>query len=671
MISDVAKSRIDLLRAELEKHRIAYHVHDSPTISDDTYDSLMSELIVLESKYPEYDDISSPSKRVGGQVLDKFSKVKHEQKQWSFDNVFTYDELLDWDTRNRKIIEKEGLKYDVSYMCEMKIDGLKVVLTYKKGELVMAATRGDGEIGEDVTANIRTVKSIPLQLNKSIDLTVIGECWLEKSELERINREQEKLGLKLYANTRNLAAGTLRQLDPSIVAKRNLKIFAYDIEGYELNTQKEELEMLESLGFLVNSNRKLCKSLSEVHDHYLSLIETRDKHEYGVDGMVVKINENKIWQLLGYTAKSPRAGIAYKFPAETVSTVIEDVVFQVGRTGAITPVAHLRPVLLAGSTVSRATLHNSDEVERLGAMIHDTVMLRKAGDVIPEIYEVIDTFRDKNIAKPIVFPTICPVCNSKLERKSVGKEEGVKLYCINPDCEAKHTENLIHFVSKKAMNIDGLGEKTILDFYELGLISDYASIYKLKISDIENLFGYGVKSALNIIESIDKSRDVSLANLIYSLGIPSVGETTAKDLAKALGTVAALRTATVEAILNIRDMGPVTATNVYEYFHNKKNVEILDRLLQELRVKEIDMTNSGSEAQGKLAGLTFVITGTLTHSRDHYKDLIENNGGRVSGSVSARTSYLLAGENAGSKLAVATKLGVKVIGEEELGQILK
>ena len=695
------KSRIDKLRHELELHRIAYHVNDSPTISDEVYDSLMYELAKLESEHPEYSDISSPTKRVGGVVLDKFVKVKHIHRQWSFDNVFNFEELRDWNIRNKKIIEKLNSEddslltkenktkyiYNPSYVCEMKIDGLKVILTYKNGLLTQAATRGDGEVGEDITENIKTIKSVPLILKHKIDITAVGECWMKKSDLEKINQKQQKNNLPKYANTRNLAAGTLRQLDSKIVAKRNLQVFAYDIEmskskenhqentenftdSYKLNSQQDELEYLEQLGFLVNKNRKLCKNLDEVQSYYESQISKRDTYEYGIDGMVIKINEKNIWDELGYTAKSPRAGIAYKFPAEEASTVVEDVVFQVGRTGAITPVAKLRPVLLAGSTVSRATLHNEDEIQRLGVRIRDTVMLRKAGDVIPEIFEVIMNLRDDLNSKNIIFPTNCPVCNSKLTKRVIGKEDGVKIFCANDDCEAKHTENLIHFVSKKAMNIDGMGEKIIEEFYSLGIITDYVSIYKIKISDIENLFGYGQKSAENIVYSINKSREVKLNNLVYSFGILSVGETTAKELSKSFVDLAALRAATISEIMDIPNMGPVTAKNIFEYFNNDKNKVKLEKLLKEVKItnanfKIKDQNLNKILVKEKFSNSTFVITGTLSKSRDYYKDLIEQNGGKVSGSVSAKTSYLLAGDNAGSKLADATKLGVKVIGEEE------
>lgn len=698
------KNRIDNLRKELEKHRIAYHVYDSPTISDEVYDALMNELVNLEKENPEFDDEFSPSKRVGGTVLEKFDKVKHDFKQWSFDNVFSFEELLDWDERNRKILNKNrlennldikkanNLENNISYMCEMKIDGLKVILAYKNGILFRAATRGDGETGEDITENIKTIKTIPLKLSDKYNITVIGECWMKKKDLDKINKQQRENNLPEYANTRNLAAGTLRQLDTKVVAKRNLQIFAYDIESLEEkflkknDEQEKELGFLEKEGFLVNRERRLCKNLQEIEDYYKFLSNRKNSYEYGVDGMVIKINERNINDELGFTSKSPRGGIAYKFPAEEAATILESVHFQVGRTGVITPVANLRPVLLAGSTVSRATLHNEDEIERLGVLIGDTVAIRKAGDVIPEIFSVFTDLRDNKDLKEIktennkiIFPKSCPVCKTVLEKKNVGKESGVKLYCVNENCEAKHLENLVHFVSKKAMNIDGLGEKIIYEFYELGLISDYVSIYKLKESDIENLFGFGKKSASNIIQSINKSRIVTLHNFIFSLGISNIGEVAAKDLAKNFESLEDIRDSVIEDFLNIENFGPASAEALVLYFSNEKNKNILDNLLKEIKIENNIYKNKDRFISGDPFGnnsfyknfdkKTFVITGSLSKSRDHFKDFIEERGGKVSGSVSSKTDYLLLGENEGNKMSskekIARELHIKIIKEKE------
>lgn len=670
------QDKIEKLRKELENHRIAYHVNDNPVISDEVYDSLMKELGDLELQYPEFDSQYSPTKRIGGDILSHFQKVKHDYKQWSFDNVFDFEGLCVWDDRNKKIIEKtlSLQNYTPEYICELKIDGLKVVLSYENGLLIRAATRGDGEIGEDITTNIKTIKSIPIKLNQNINITVIGECWLKKSDLEAINRDQQQNNLPIYANTRNLAAGTLRQLDSSIVAKRNLQIFAYDIEGQYANDQLEELKLLKELGFLVNDNYVLCKNLKEIQNYYNIFVNKRNTFEYGVDGMVIKINQKKYWDILGFTAKSPRAGIAYKFPAEEVTTELLSVSFQVGRTGAITPVANLKEVLLAGSKVKRATLHNEDEIRRLDIRIGDIVALRKAGDVIPEIFDVFINLRNQVNSESIVFPVNCPVCNSVLERKITGKELSAKLFCVNEDCEAKHIENLIHFVSKKAMNIDGLGQKIVEEFFDIGLITDYASIYEIKKTDISPLFGYGDKSADNIIDSIEKSKIVNLNNFIYALGIINIGEVAAKDLAKHFIKLDNIIKANVDDILNINNFGPSSAESIVKYFNNTNNQNKINRLLQYITVLDYNKTlvndQNPDEINHNIYNKTFVITGSLSRERDYFKNIIENCGGRVSNAVSSKTSFLLCGQDAGSKLKEAQKLNITILNEEEFNNML-
>lgn len=661
-----AKKRIESLRSELEKHRVLYHVHDAPEISDEVYDSLLAELQKLENSFPEYDSSLSPTHRVGGEPLSKFVKVTHEVRQWSFDNVFTYDELVAWEERNVTLLRKEGIESVPTYVAEMKIDGLKVILTYKEGKLTRAATRGNGEVGEDITENIRTVRSIPLVLSKPASITVIGEAWIKKKDLERINKEREKEELPLYANTRNLAAGTLRQLDPRIVASRNIQIFAYDIEGGEYSSQEEELQTLSEFGFLVNKDHKICKKLSDVQKFYDAWKEKKNNEDYGIDGLVVKVNERKLWNELGYTAKSPRGGIAYKFPAEEVATKLVDITCQVGRTGAVTPVAHLEPILIAGSVVKRATLHNEDEIKRLDVRIGDTVSLRKAGDVIPEIFDVHTELRPKN-AKAFSMPTTCPECGSVLRRETVGKDISAAWYCKNGACPAKHLEGLIHFVSKKGLNIEGLGEKIVEEFRELGLITDAASIFKLKKDDIAGLEGFGEKSADNIIASINTSRNAPLGRFLYSLGIRHVGETTAKDIAKHFGTIDAIRCASLEELLEVEGIGEKVAASMIEYFKDLSNQKLLDVLLKEITVME-----EKKKSSQKLVGFTFVITGSLpTLSRDEAKEMIEDNGGKVSASVSKATSYLLAGEGGGSKRSDAVKFGTKVIDEDTLKNMLK
>ena len=666
--------RIGELRRLLERHRILYHVHDKPEISDEVYDSLMRELEKLEKENPDFYSSLSPTVRIGGDVIDHFEKVTHTVKQWSFDNVFNFKELLDWEERNLTILKKENIKETPTYVAEMKIDGLKVILTYEDGNFVRAATRGNGEVGEDITENIKTVKSIPLVLPEKISIIVIGEAWMKKKDLERINKEREKDGLALYANTRNLAAGTLRQLDPKIVATRNIQIYAYDVEQTIDNrqkttdypkTQEEELKLLSKFGFLVNKDRKVCKNLKEAQTFYEKWIEKRHTQDYGIDGLVIKINERKLWDELGYTAKSPRGGIAYKFPAEVVATKLLDITVQVGRTGAITPVAELAPVLLAGSTVSRATLHNEDEIKRLDVRVGDTVSLRKAGDVIPEIFDVFKELRPKN-AKTFVMPTNCPSCDSKLSRIQIGKELSAALYCLNKLCPAQHLEGLIHFVSKKGMNIDGLGERIIETFHDIGLITDVSSIYKLKKEDIEGLEGFGEKSASNIIASIENSRIVPLHRFLYSLGIRHVGEQTAKDIAKHFSNFKEIGEAQVEKLSGIEGVGEKVADALVSYFANTSNQKLLAHLIPNLKI-----ISEKAIVDGKLFNKTFVITGTLPKlSRDEAKDLIEKNGGKVTSSISKSTDYLLAGEGGGSKRDDAIKFEIKIIDESELMNML-
>lgn len=697
MNHDEIKQKVLELRRLLEHHRHLYHTLDTPEISDEVYDSLLKELDSLERKYPEFDSPVSPTHRVGGDPLDHFEKVKHTVRQWSFDNVFSFDELRAWEDRNKTFLTKMGITDNPSYIAELKIDGLKVVLTYVDGELVRAATRGDGEVGEDVTENIKTVKTIPLILKHPYTMTVIGEAWMKKEDLDKINKKREQEGLALYANTRNLTAGTLRQLDPKIVASRNIQIFAYDIEELgrrntetntssvrmelgrrntetstskgstaegQVTTQKQELELLEEEGFQVNKDSKVCPTLSDVQKFYDLWSKKRNNQNYGIDGVVIKINERKLWDALGYTAKSPRAGIAYKFPAEEVTTKLIAITMQVGRTGAVTPVAELEPVLVAGSRVRRATLHNIDEINRLDVRVGDTVMLRKAGDVIPEIFDVVKELRPKT-AKAFSMPEHCPECGSLLTKEIIGKSESAALYCKNNDCPAKHLENLIHFASKKGMYIEELGDKTIETFHDLGLITDQASIFRLKKEDIEGLDGYGVKSAENIIASIQKARSVPLSRFLYSLGIRHTGEQTAKDIAAHFHTFERIRNATLEHLLQVEGVGDKVAQSMISYFSDASTTEHLNALL-----KEITIIESEGKKSGAFTGHTFVITGTLpTFSRDEAKGYIEERGGKVSGSVSAKTSYLVAGDEAGSKLKDAEKMGIKIISEEELRQM--
>jgi len=669
-VSDVQK-RIQELRLTLEHHRYLYHTLDAPKISDEIYDSLMRELDSLEKKYLEFDHPMSPTHRVGGEPLKEFKKVKHEVLQWSYDNAFSFEELFAWQKKIVTILEKENIFEVPQYVAELKIDGLKIILTYEKGVLVRAATRGDGEVGEDITQNIKTVNSIPLFLSKPLSMTVIGEAWIDKQDLEKINKEREQEGLPLYANTRNLAAGTLRQLDSSVVAKRNIHIFAYDIEKLKeiiVDSQWQELLLLKELGFEVNSDSKLCLSLKDVQIFYDSWKEKRHNERYGIDGLVVKVDQVALCERLGYTAKAPRFGIAYKFPAEEVTTILRAITFQVGRTGAVTPVAELEPVRVAGSLVKRATLHNREEIERLDVRVGDTVSLRKAGDVIPEIFDIVKSLRPKS-AKKFVMPSTCPACDSVLQTEvSVTGDTSVALYCKNDACPAKHRENIVHFVSRKALNIDGLGEKILETFIDLGLIHTYADIFRLKKEDIEGLSGFGEKSAENIIASIDVARTQPLYRFLFALGIRHVGEETARLIATYIKAPRNALTVSESELESVHGVGSAVAASFTDWFKNKTNRAQFEELLAHITIEKVEE----SVGNKKWAGMTFVVTGTLEkYSRDEVSDIVRAHGGTVSASVSTKTSYVLAGANAGSKLAEANKKNVKILTEENFVALLQ
>lgn len=667
-----AEKRIQELRLLLEHHRYLYHTLDAPEISDEIYDSLLRELDTLEKKYPDLDHPMSPTHRVGAEPIKEFKKVKHEVAQWSYDNVFSFAELTAWEKKLLNILEKENITERPTYVAELKIDGLKIVLTYQKGVLIRAATRGDGEVGEDITENVKTIKSIPLFLSESISMTVIGEAWIDKAQLEKINKERVAEGLPIYANTRNFAAGTLRQLDSSIVAKRNIHIFAYDIEGVQgkpiFHSQWQELELLKKLGFEVNTDSRQCQTLEEVEAFYESWVESRHKKSYGIDGLVVKVNEQSLCERLGYTAKAPRFGIAYKFPAEEVTTILRAITLQVGRTGAITPVAELDPVRVAGSLVKRATLHNREEIERLDVRVGDTVSLRKAGDVIPEIFDVIKSLRPKN-ARKFVMSQMCPECNSVLQNeKSVSGEDSVALYCKNADCPAKHRENIIHFVSRKALNIDGLGEKILETFIDLGLVHTYADIFRLKKEDIEGLPGFGEKSAQNLIDSIIKAKKQPLDRFLYALGIRHVGEETARLLAAHIQKPEKVFDIKQEEIESLYGIGGAVAQSFTTWFKDAKNRKMYEDILSYLKIEPFSV----EKVNMSLVGKTFVLTGTLAkYSREKAGEEIRKRGGTVTNTVSSKTSFVVAGENPGSKLDDALKKDIPVLKEDEFLDLIK
>ncbi len=670
------KDRIEKLRKVIDYHRELYHIHDKQEISEEALDSLKYELFKLEEKYPEFITPDSPTQRVSGKPLEKFEKVKHKIPQWSFNDAFSEEDIQDFDERVRRFLQKEMSEVephsflgDIAYTCELKIDGFKIVLEYENGLLKTGATRGDGTIGENVTLNVKTIESIPIRLKEPIDIVVEGEIWTSKKFFKEINKEREKNGEELYANPRNFAAGTIRQLDPKVVAGRKLENFAYDIGSASFPTpdsQYEELNKLKSLGFRVNKHFKLCKNISEVIEYWKKWQKDSGKEDYWIDGVVVKVDSSKYQELLGYTGKAPRWGIAFKFRAEQATTVLEDIHIQVGRTGVLTPVAHLKPVRIAGSTVSRATLHNEDEIKRLDLKVGDTVILQKAGDVIPNIISVIKELRTGK-EKFFKFPKKCPVCGTPVVR-----EEGeVAHKCPNRDCFAKKRRKMYYFTGKSAFDIDGLGPKMIDLLADNGLISSPIDIFDLKKEDMEVLPRMGEKSADNLVLAIEKAKEVSLPRFIISLGIDGVGEETAYDLAKHFGDIKKLENATREELSSVYGIGEVTARSIFEWFSDSAN----KNLVAELR-KRVSITKESTWTPGVQEGLfsnkIFVFTGTLpTLSRDEGKKMVREKGGNVSESVSKDTDYLVAGENAGSKLERANKLGVNILNEKEFLNLLK
>ncbi len=664
--------RLVKLKASIERHRYNYHVLDKPEISDEALDSLKNELVKIETEYPELITSDSPSQRVAGAPLPEFKKVAHKVPQWSFNDAFTIEDIKEFDARTKRFLKSEtGKDIWPSYVCELKIDGLKIVSEYKNGLLVAAATRGDGKVGEDVTMNIRTIESVPLRLNKDVDIIVEGEVWLSKSNFEKLNKEQERKGKPLFANPRNVAAGSIRQLDPSIVAERRLETFTYDIASYgEKMPAKQELELtlLNELGFKVNKYFEPCRDIDEVISFWQKWQKKKDSLDYFIDGVVVKVNEKEYQDILGFTGKAPRYGIAFKFQAEQVTTIVEDIQLQIGRTGVLTPVAHLRPVLVAGSTVSRATLHNEDEIKRLDVRVGDTVILQKAGDVIPDIVKVLTEFRSGK-EKPYVFPKKVSECGGD---GSIERIPGQAAYrCVFKNSFAVQRRRLYHFASKHAFDIDGLGPKIVDKLLDSQLISNASDIFSLKAGDLATLEGFKEKSVTNLLEAIEKARDVSLARFIISLSIPQVGEETANDLAVHFKTLDSLREASVEEMQAINGVGDVVAESIYSWFRDGINKEAVQKLLKQVRIKHEDSVRTTSKKQ-TLSGKTFVLTGTLpTLERDEAKEKIRVLGGNVSSSVSAKTDYVVVGESAGSKYDKAVELGVTILDEDEFLKLLE
>ncbi len=666
------EKRAEKLRSLIDYHRKRYHEEDMPEISDEAYDSLVRELISLEEDYPQIKVAGSPSERIGGAPLDNFKKVKHTFPQWSFDNVFDDDELRDWELKMLRYLKKENEIGLFTYCAEHKIDGLKVILTYKDGIFVEGATRGDGVIGENITQNLKMIHTIPLQLTRKVDIVAVGEAWLPFRELDRINKERKLNNEPEFANARNVAAGSLRQLDPKVVKGRHLKTFAYDIDYFNPKqesidspeTQIEELKLLKLLGFNLNPTFKLCKNLDEVIEYYNDWKSKKHSLEYGVDGIAVKVNEISLQKMLGYTAKSPRYAIAYKFPAEQATTEVLDIVLQVGRTGVLTPVAKLKPVLVDGSTVSRATLHNEDEIRRLDVRIGDTVILQKAGDVIPDIVRVLKDLRTGK-EKPYVFPKKVLECGGD---GSIERIPGQAAYrCVFKNSGAQQKRKLEYFVSKKAFNIEGFGKKTVGEFMERNIVSSFVDIFTITEGDIVGLPGFAQKSAQKLIQSIKNSRSISLPRFIISLSISQVGEETAYDLAEAFQTLDKLRMATYEDLERIDGVGPIVASSVISWFEDEDNKKLISDLLRFVKVLPYQNTKKSD----KLSGKNFVLTGTLiSFSRDGAKEKIENLGGHVTNSVSPKTDFVIVGSNPGEKYEKAKELGIQVIFEDEFARMV-
>ncbi len=635
-----------------------YHVLDNPTITDQEFDKYLRELLIIEQEHPDWIKENSPSQRIGGDVIDEFKKVTHEIPMLSLSNVFNEEEIMTFHRR----IEKEG--YHPQYVCELKIDGLSVSLLYEKGKLVRAATRGDGITGEDITHNVKTIKTVPLTLTQPIDIEVRGEIYMSKKVLEEINQQRQANNLPLLQNPRNAAAGSIRQLDSKVAAKRKLDCFIYHLPNpldYNIATHNEALQFMHELGFKLNPNNRLVNNINEVLEFINYHTVHRKELPYEIDGVVIKVNSIIEQQELGYTAKYPKWATAYKFPAEEVLTKLKDIIFTVGRTGQITPNAVLEPVIIMGTTVSRATLHNEDFVKERDLKIGDIVSIRKAGDVIPEVIEVKKERRTGN-ELPFKMITNCPICGSILQKKP----DQVDYYCVNQKCPARSIEGLVHFVSRNAMNIDGLGEKIIEDFYNMGYLGTVADIYSLYNHrlDLTMLEGFGEKSIDNLLLAIENSKNNSLERLLFGLGITHVGSKTAKILASHYLTMEELMTSTVEELTEIPDVGPIIAQSVVTYFNDAKNIS----LIKELKELGINMKYLGSivKPNEMFVGKTFVLTGTLSAmTREEAKMKIEQLGGKTVDSVSKKTGVVIAGENPGSKYQKAQALGVPIWDEEE------
>ena len=659
------KKRIDELCDLLDKYNYEYYVLNQSSVEDSEYDNLMEELILLEKKYPEFKHKTSPTSRVGGQVVDSFKKITHQVSMLSLGDVFNYDELRNFDRKVKEAINTS----DYQYVAELKIDGLAMSLVYENGELLYAATRGDGVTGEDVTSNVITIKSIPLKIPYKDHLEVRGEVYMPKASLENLNKELVKEGKQTFANCRNAAAGSIRNLDSSIAAKRKLDDFIYYLIGAEklgCKTHDEALKKLEELGFRVNKIRKLCSNIDEVIQYIEEIAKIRDSLEYDIDGIVIKFNDLSKYEQIGYTAKTPKWAIAYKFPPKEAITRLTDIVLTVGRTGKITPNAILSPVRVAGSLIQRATLHNEDFIKEKDLMIGDYVSIRKAGDVIPEVVGPIKEKRDGN-QKEFVMPEVCPICGEKLTKIDAMH------FCLNESCLARNIEKLIHFASKNAMDINGMGDKVVEQFFNQGFIRDIVDIYKLEQfkDEIINIDGWSNKSYENLIAGINKSKSNSLERLLFGLGIKEVGEKMAKTLAKIYKNIDDLANANLEDLLAINDVGPVCAQNVYNYFRKDKNKELIQNL-KDLGLNMNYLKNDAFDTNNFFYNKKVVLTGTLSkYTRSEAGEILESLGSKVQNSVSKVTDLVIYGVEAGSKLDKAKKFNVQTLNEDEFISKLK
>lgn len=657
------QKRIKQLVEELEHHAELYYRDDAPIISDEQYDALYAELVSLEQAFPHLQKDTSPTQKIGGSLLEGFEKTKHRFPQWSFDNVFDWEGLKKWEEKVLRLMGKEPslAGEEIVYIVELKIDGLKVILDYEKGKLITAATRGDGIVGENITDNAKMISSIPRTIKERKYLSVIGEAWIEKTKLEKINLARVEKDLPPYANPRNLAAGTLRQLDTRVVQKRGLKTFVYDLDSHEKNfrTHEEELSFLKEQGFSVAPDYFKTSSLEDIETYYQSWIYKRHQQVFGVDGLVIKINSKKIAATLGYTAKSPRFAIAYKFPAEQVSTQVIDIELQIGRSGILTPVAILEPVVVDGSTVKRASLHNMDEINRLDLRIGDTVILEKAGDIIPKVKKVLSNQRTGREKK---FNINRYLKKNDIDARIEVSPAGVTTWYVDTMLPEVQIQYLSYAVSKKALNIQGMGKKHVRALYDAGFIRKLSDIYHLSYEQIISLPLFKEKSTNNLLEAIRNSKNMSLSVFITALGIPNVGEEVAELYSKTFGSLEKFLEASYEDYVTIHGVGEQIAEATVEYLEDNNRQQEISKLSQILNIK----TDKNTSGQGRMNNISVVVTGTLqNYSRDEIKTIIKNEGGKVLGQVSSSVDILLAGEKAGSKLKKASELGIEVLSEHE------